>query len=64
MSPVQVCIVAGARPNFIKVAPLVRAINETEGIAYEMVYAGREDDVTLEAELFSDLQNRTGDGSV
>ena len=56
MSPVQVCIVAGARPNFIKVAPLVRAINETEGIAYEMVYAGREDDVTLEAELFSDLQ--------
>ena len=52
----KVCIVAGARPNFIKVAPLIRAINRTEGISYELVYAGRTDDPTLEGTLFDDLQ--------
>ena len=53
---INVCIVAGARPNFIKVAPLIRAIMKTEGMAYQLVYAGREDDPTLEGTLFDDLQ--------
>ena len=53
---IKVCIVAGARPNFIKVAPLIRAIRNAEGIAYRLVYAGREDDSTLEGSLFDDLQ--------
>lgn len=47
---------AGARPNFIKVAPLIRAIQHTEGISYQLVYAGKEDDLTLETTLFDDLQ--------
>lgn len=55
----NICIVAGARPNFIKVAPLVRAITKakTDGKAvdYRLVYAGKEDDSTLEASLFNDL---------
>ena len=40
----------------MKVAPLIRAIRQTEGCSYELVYAGREDDPTLEGTLFSDLQ--------
>ena len=40
----------------MKVAPLIRAIQQTEGCCYELVYAGREDDPTLEESLFSDLQ--------
>ncbi len=52
----KICIVAGARPNFVKVAPLIRAIENTEGAEYKLVYAGREDDPTLEASLFDDLQ--------
>ena len=52
----NICIVAGARPNFVKVAPLIRAIRNTEGADYKLVYAGREDDPTLEASLFDDLQ--------
>ena len=52
----KVCIVAGARPNFIKVAPLIRAIERTEGVDYELVYAGCADDPTLEGTLFDDLQ--------
>ncbi|MBQ6063731.1 MAG: UDP-N-acetyl glucosamine 2-epimerase [Prevotella sp.] len=56
----NVCIVAGARPNFIKVAPIVRAISlayeRGRDIHYTLVYTGREDDPTLEESLFDDLQ--------
>ena len=40
----------------MKVAPLIRVIQQTEGCCYELVYAGKEDDPTLEGTLFSDLQ--------
>lgn len=52
----NICIFTGARPNFVKVAPLIRAISKTEGCDYQLVYAGREDDPTLEPSLFDDLQ--------
>ena len=52
----KICIVAGARPNFVKVAPLIRAIRKCEGAEYQLIYAGREDDPTLEPSLFDDLQ--------
>lgn len=52
----KVCIFTGARPNFVKVAPIIRAIERTEGISYKLVYAGREDDPALEQTLFDDLQ--------
>ena len=52
----RICIVAGARPNFVKVAPLIRAIEKADGASYELVYAGRADDPTLEDTLFDDLQ--------
>lgn len=55
----NICIVAGARPNFIKVAPLVRVIIKAaaEGcaVSYRLVYAGTENDPTLEPTLFEDL---------
>ena len=52
----EICIVVGARPNFVKVAPLIRAIQKTEATNYQLVYAGREDDPTLESSLYEDLQ--------
>ena len=52
----KVCIFTGARPNFVKVAPIIRAIERTEGISYKLVYAGREDGPALEQTLFDDLQ--------
>ena len=56
----NICIVAGARPNFIKVAPIVRAIDNAKAhgrdIDYTLVYAGSKDDPTLEPSLFDDLQ--------
>ena len=51
-----VCILAGARPNFIKVSPLVRAIGKNPKARCMLVYAGCEDDPTLEPSLFDDLQ--------
>ena len=56
-----ICIIAGARPNFIKVSPLVREINkrQTSGdrsLECYLVYTGCEDDPTLEPSLFEDLQ--------
>ena len=56
----NICIVAGARPNFIKVAPIIHAIRkarqEGSNIAYKLVYTGVQSDETLEASLFDDLQ--------
>ena len=56
----NVCIVVGARPNFIKVAPIIWAMAKAraagEPISYKLVYAGTSDDATLEPSLFDDLQ--------
>ena len=56
----KICIVAGARPNFIKVAPILHAARQAKerGTALDvtLVYAGRADDPTLEPSLFADLQ--------
>ena len=52
----NICIVAGARPNFVKVAPLMRAFRKTDEASCLLVYAGCEDDPTLESSLFDDLQ--------
>lgn len=56
----KICIFVGARPNFIKVAPILRAM-DAAGVAHSLVYAGRDDDPTLEPSLFDDLQMRRPD---
>ncbi len=61
----NICIVVGARPNFIKVAPIIRAIDranaEGKEISHTLVYAGSETDPTLEPSLFEDLQMQRPD---
>ena len=55
----KITIVSGARPNFMKIAPLCRAIDAAreagKNISYRIVYTGPQDDTTLDASLFSDL---------
>ncbi len=61
----NICIFCGARPNFMKVAPIIRVIEKSKEKsvssaehkvpAYTLVYAGKEDDPTLEGSLFEDL---------
>lgn len=61
----KVTIVTGARPNFIKVAPIMRAIEKAKqadkDIEYRLVYTGKSDDETLEPSLFTDLQMKQPD---
>ncbi len=56
----NICIVCGARPNFIKVAPVIRVIRAAEqqgrDIHYQLVYTGAADDPTVEPSIFSDLE--------
>ena len=55
----NICIFCGARPNFIKVAPVIRAIEaarrEGREVDFQLVYAGIAGDAMLEASLFDDL---------
>ena len=62
-SELKVCIFCGARPNFMKVAPIIRIIKkkqnegwDSKSIAYSLVYAGSKNDPTLEGSLFDDLK--------
>lgn len=55
----KITIIAGARPNFMKIAPLIRAIQsaqeEGKNIHARLVYTGKSDDPSLEPSLFTDL---------
>lgn len=61
----KICIVAGARPNFIKVAPLIRAIDTARKAGHDieasLVYTGSKNDMTVEPTLFDDLGIRKPD---
>lgn len=59
----NLCIVCGARPNLIKVAPLIRAIknrqaedNTSKTVDMQLVYTGAESDPTLDKTLYADLE--------
>lgn len=62
----KVTIVSGARPNFMKIAPICRAINAAHSngkdISYRLIYTGPHGDPSLDASLFSDLDIREPDG--
>lgn len=61
----KVTIVAGARPNFMKIAPIARAIEtvrkEGQPISFRLIYTGTEQDASLDPSLFADLQIKTPD---
>lgn len=62
----KITIVSGARPNFMKIAPLCRAILTAQEagkpISYRLIYTGPQDDPALDASLFSDLDMKEPDG--
>lgn len=56
----NISIVCGARPNFIKVAPLIRTMKERQkqdkNLSYTLIYTGSSEDPTIETSLFEDLE--------
>ena len=55
----KISIIAGARPNFMKIAPLMRAIRSAQSsgkdIQVRLIYTGSPDNKSLEDSLFDDL---------
>ncbi len=55
----KITIVAGARPNFMKIAPITRAIDNAKKqgkeISYRLIYTGVSNDNSLDPSLFADL---------
>ncbi|NDV59535.1 non-hydrolyzing UDP-N-acetylglucosamine 2-epimerase [Bacteroides sp. 519] len=55
----KITIIAGARPNFMKIAPIIRAINAAakvgKNITYRLIYTGLKNDTDLDPSLFIDL---------
>jgi len=52
-------IIAGARPNFMKIAPIIRAIQAAsdsgESISYRLIHTGQHYDKSLSGDFFSEL---------
>ena len=55
MSRTSICLVAGARPNFMKVAPVHRALAARPGIELSLVHTGQHYDPELSDVFFRDL---------
>ncbi len=53
--PVRVLAVAGARPNFMKIAPLLRELRAREGFAARLVHTGQHYDTAMSESFFRDL---------
>jgi UDP-N-acetylglucosamine 2-epimerase (non-hydrolysing) len=56
----KITIVAGARPNFIKIAPIIKAIEKkiTDGanLSYRLVHTGQHYDKNLSDTFFEELK--------
>ena len=56
----HITLVAGARPNFIKLAPIIwatiNAKRNGKDISYTLIYTGSESDPTVEDDLFEQLE--------
>lgn len=55
-----ITIVAGARPNFMKIAPIIKAINKSKDygfdIHYRIVHTGQHFDPVMSAQIFKQLE--------
>ena len=55
----KIDLVAGARPNFMKIAPIIEAIKkaaaEGENISYRLVHTGQHYDKKMSGNFFDEL---------
>ena len=60
----KIFLVAGARPNFMKIAPIAHAfnrINETNQIDYKVVHTGQHYDYQMSQSFFDELEIKRPD---
>ncbi len=51
----KIYLVAGARPNFMKIAPIVRALQKKQTLAYRIVHTGQHYDREMNEVFFEEL---------
>ncbi len=57
LSPMQLDLIAGTRPNFVKIAAIIHAIeNYSNGITYRFIHTGQHYDNNLSGSIFKDLR--------
>jgi UDP-N-acetylglucosamine 2-epimerase (non-hydrolysing) len=57
----QVDCIVGARPNFVKIAPIMRALGSRDGITTRLIHTGQHYDVAMNAVFFEELAIPTPD---
>ena len=59
MKKVLIDIIAGARPNFMKIAPIIRAMEESQRaggcLCYRLVHTGQHYDARMSGDFFVQL---------
>ena len=58
MNNLKIFLVAGARPNFMKIAPIVRALEAkaANGLEWKIVHTGQHYDYEMSQSFFEDLE--------
>src|SRR5688572_15527319 len=51
----NIYLVAGARPNFMKIAPIVRAIQTHKGMTFKLIHTGQHYDREMNDVFFDEL---------
>ncbi len=51
----HITLIAGARPNFMKIAPLIKAIEADERVSYRLVHTGQHYDKNMSGMFFEEL---------
>jgi UDP-N-acetylglucosamine 2-epimerase (non-hydrolysing) len=54
--PLEILLVAGARPNFMKIAPLVRALDQLPNVRQRIVHTGQHFDANMSGQFFAELR--------
>ena len=54
-SSMKILHVVGAKPNFIKVAPVIRALEKIDGVRQSLVHSGQHYDINMSDIFFQQL---------
>ena len=54
MNPMNLLLIAGARPNFMKIAPIIKAVSN-QPVKYKLVHTGQHYDINMSQVFFKEL---------